>query len=309
LLGYDLQTSHGGGLFGGRLYSQVDVPRAKRGGLTGAMWSITTNPWRSAQARARALEQNVLRLTQSLEAGGHVQVVRTRQEYLGARAHGRHAAMLAVQGGNAFDADTRVLPSGAIVRVTLVHMTNSAVGSTSSPLRLGRDRGLGHMGAELVERANAARVFVDLAHISPQGFWDAVKVHDRTQPLIVTHTGVSAVHPSWRNIDDRQLRAIADTGGVIGVVFHGQYLSGHFFGGPLQAVVRHLAHVVDVAGEDAAAIGSDWDGLIIPPKELRSCAHLPRLVQALLEHGLSERVIQKLLGENFLRAFGELRAG
>jgi membrane dipeptidase len=307
LFGYDLRANHGGGPFGGRLLSQFDLPRALEGGLTGAMWSITTNPLRTAAGRARALEGNVAELTRLLEDGGRAQVVRTASEYRRARSVGKHAAMLAVQGGHAFDRDTAVLASGAILRVTLVHMTNSQVGSTSSPLRWGPDRGLGPLGAELVERLNASRTFVDLAHISRRGFFEALAVHDKTQPLIVTHTGVSGVHESWRNIDDKQLRLVADTGGVIGVVFHGEYLSGRFFGGPLEAVAAHLAHVVNVAGEDAAALGSDWDGMIIPPAGLRSCAQLPHLVQALLDAGLGERVIRKLLGANFLRAFAALR--
>ena len=307
VFGYDLNVRHGVGPFGGRLLSQFDLPRAADGGWTGAMWSITTNPWRSARGRARALERNVARLSQQLAAAGRARVVRTAAEFRQARAEGLHAALLAVQGGNAFDRDETVLESGAISRVTLVHMTNSRVGATSSPLRLGRDTGLGPLGATLVERLNASRTFVDLAHISRKGFFEAAELHDKTQPLIVTHTGVSAVHPSWRNLDDAQLKRVADTGGVIGVVFHGEYLSGHFWGGPLSAVVAHLAHVIDVAGEDAAALGSDWDGMIIPPAELRSCDQLPLLVQALLDHGLSERAVHKLLGENFLRALAQLR--
>lgn len=307
IFGYDLNSRHGRGLFGGRFFSQFDLPRAADGGWTGAMWSITTNPLRSAAGRARALARNVARLSQQLEAQNRARVVRTAAQFRQARAEGLHAALLAVQGGNAFDRDSTVLESGAISRVTLVHMTSSRVGATSSPLRLGRDTGLGPLGAALVERLNASRTFVDLAHISRRGFFEAAELHDKTQPLIVTHTGLSGVHASWRNLDDAQLKRVADTGGVIGVVFHGEYLSGRFWGGPLEAVVAHLAHVVRVAGEDAAALGSDWDGMIIPPAELRSCEQLPLLVQALLDHGLSERAIQKLLGENFLRALTQLR--
>lgn len=307
LFGYDLQAAHGGGLLNGCLFSQFDVPRAIEGGLTGAMWSITTNPWRNAEGRAHAIRDNVVRLTQLLEQGDRARVVHDVAEYRAARAAGLHAALLAVQGGNAFDRDTEVLESRAITRVTLVHMTNSAVGATSSPLRFGEDRGLGRLGAELIARANASRTFVDLAHISRRGFFEAAELHDRSQPLVVTHTGVSGVHPSWRNLDDEQLRLIADRGGVIGVVFHGEYLSGRFFGGPMQAVVEHLKHIISVAGEDAAAIGSDWDGFIIPPSSLRSCARLPLLVQALLNSGFHERVIRKLLGQNFLDAFARLR--
>lgn len=308
IFGYDPRARHGRGALGGRFYSQFDLPRAREGGLTGAMWSITTNPWRSAAGRARALRKNLMRLQALLEAGGEARVVKNVAEYRAARARGEHGAFVALQGGNALDADATPLDDGTIVRVTLVHMTNSAIGSTSSPLRWGRDRGLRGAGRALIEHLNRARVFVDLAHIGPRGFADAVAAHDRTQPLIVTHTGLSGVHPSWRNIDDAQLRQIADTGGVVGVVFHGEYLSGHMFGGGhVEAVAQHIAHIVNVAGEDTAAIGSDWDGAIIPPVELRSCAMLPRLVQALLDRGVHERAIHKLLGANFLRALAQLR--
>lgn len=308
MFGYDLRKRHGAGPLAGCLLSQVDLPRALDGGLTGAMWSITTNPWRSASGRARTLSANVAELRRMLDESQVARVVSTFAEYEAARAAGQHAALLAVQGGNACDADERVLESGALTRVTLVHMTNSDVGATSSPLRLGPDAGLGRTGARLVERLNATRTFVDLAHISRRGFFEAVALHDQTQPLIVTHTGVSGVHPSWRNLDDDQIKCIADTGGVVGVVFHGEYLSGRFFGGPMAAVAAHVAHIVNVAGEDVAALGSDWDGFIIPPRGLRSCDRLPVLVQVLLDAGLSERCVRKVLGENFLRAFGRLRA-
>lgn len=307
LFGYDLQKRHGAGPFAGCLLSQVDLPRALDGGLNGAMWSITTNPWRSASGRARTLSANVAELRRALEQSQVARVVSSAREYRAARAAGQHAALLAVQGGNACDADDTVLESGALTRVTLVHMTSSDVGATSSPFRLGPDTGLGRMGARLVERLNATRTFVDLAHISRRGFFEAIALHDQSQPLVVTHTGVSGAHVSWRNLDDDQIKCIADTGGVVGVVLHGEYLSGRFFGGPMAAVAAHVAHIVRVAGEDVAALGSDWDGFIIPPRGLRSCDRLPALVQVLLDAGLSERCVRKVLGENFLRAFARLR--
>jgi membrane dipeptidase len=306
--GYDLNARHGTGLLGGRLFSQVDLPRVREARLGGAMWAITTNPWRTAAGRARALKRNLVQLRAVLESQGQAQVVRSEPEYRAARAAGKHAALIGLQGGNALDADHTPLADGTIVRVTLVHLTSSQFGPTSSPLRFGADTGLGPRGHELVELLNAHRVFVDLAHMSRQGFFDVADAHDRTQPLIVTHTGVSGVRPSWRTIDDAQIKRVADTGGVIGVIFHGEYLSGHYFsGGAVEAVVDHLVHIVRVGGEDAAALGSDWDGAIIPPLALRSCATLPRLVQALIDRGVNERTIQKVLGLNFLRALRQLR--
>jgi membrane dipeptidase len=190
--------------------------------------------------------------------------------------------------------------------VTLVHLTSSAFGATSSPLKR-RDAGLLPLGVEAVRILNHRRIFVDLAHISPRGFHEAVSVHDRSQPLMVSHTGVSGVYPHWRNIDDVQIRAVAATGGVVGIIYHAPFLGDRLWRGRIESIVRHLEHVRRVGGEDAPSLGSDWDGAIVPPPNLRSCEELPRVVQTMLDRGWTEDQIRNTLGRNFLRAFAQLR--
>jgi membrane dipeptidase len=159
----------------------------------------------------------------------------------------------------------------------------------------------------VVRRLNGLRTFVDLAHISRKGFFDAVDAHDRTLPLIVTHTGVSGVHPHWRNLDDEQLRAIADTGGTVGIMYHSEFLDGSFWGGKAGSIVDHVMNAVRVIGADHVSLGSDWDGAIVTPRDLPTCTELPRLVQLFLDRGLAPEQIQKILGGSFLRALALLR--
>ena len=315
LFGYDLNREHGVGPTGGRLFGHLDFPRALEGGLTGAMWSISTNIVRGATGRWRVLQKNVEQLRAAIDGTkGDMVAVRDRAEYDAARAAGAHAAMLAIQGGNAYEGapdGPASLRGGWITRVTLVHLSNSVYGVTSSPAKLfRRSRGLTRRGASLVEQLNAERIFVDLAHISEGGFWAALEQHDVSQPVIVTHTGVDGVRRHWRNLSDAQLRAVADTGGVVGVIFQKGFLRRR--GGPNDGrmVVEHLKHILDVAGEDVAAVGSDYDGFIVPPKNLRDGRFgYARLLQHLLDAGMSDVVIRKVLGANFLRAFQELRPG
>lgn len=308
--GYDLRARHGSGLFGGDFLSQADVPRLLEAGVTGATWSITTNPLRTAGGRARAFAANLSRLRRIIASmPEQVALVRDLSGYRAARAAGRHAAFVGVQGGNAVDASPESIDllDADVLRVTLVHLSSSRIGTTSSPLSRGRDGGLTDFGRETVRRLNGRRILVDLAHIGRRGFFDAVAAHDRTQPLVVTHTGVCGVHRHWRNLDDDQLRAIADTGGTIGIMFQSSFLDGRAIGTPSRAVVDHLAHVVEVVGEDHASIGSDFDGAIVPPDDLRSCLELPRLVQHMLDRGWSDGRVRKILGGNFLRVLGDLR--
>jgi membrane dipeptidase len=291
----------------------ADLPRLREAQIGGATWVITTNPLREGRDRVDAFVANVEDLVRTFATvPDEVAVVTTVAEYRAARAAGRHAAFLGVQGGNAFDEDLGVLerlPPGRILRVTLVHLSNSRIGSTSSPFGVLRPSGLEREGIELVRVLNERRVFVDLAHASPRAFWDAVEAHDKSLPVVVTHTGVSGVHRHWRNLDDAQIRAVADTGGVVGVMYHAPYLGDRPWAGRVESVARHLSHVRKVGGDDAPALGSDWDGAIITPRDMPTCLELPRLVEALLRGGYPEQALVKLLGANFLRALGELRGG
>ncbi len=311
LYGYDPSRRHGLGPTNGRFFGHLDLPRALDAGLSGGMWSITTNPFRTPAGRWRTFERNLARLESWIQRQPGLVRARTHAEYVAARQAGKHACLISVQGGNCFDAapaSIASVPDRSVVRVTVLHLTHSRLGATSTPLpSLRRSKGLTAEGRAFVEALNAERVFVDLAHIHPQGFWDAVETHDKTQPLIDTHTGVRAVTPVWRNLDDDQLKAIADTGGTIGVIFAEHFLRRR--GGPRDGrlVLAHLQHIIDVVGEDHASIGSDFDGAIVPPADLRSGDAYPRLVQHMLDGGWSDDRIRKVLGGNFLRAFRDLR--
>ena len=307
MCGYRLDRRHSEGLLRARYCRQVDIPRLREARITGAAWIITTNPWRTRLGRARALRRNLARLTQILSSQtSDIRIVRSLAEYRDAKTQGLHAAWLAIQGGNALDHPSSwdLLESYPILLVTLVHLTNSALGFTSSPLRLRPDSGLTNRGRALIELLNQRKVLVDLAHASQRTFDDALQVHDKSIPAIVSHTGLAAVHPHWRNLSDRQLRSIADTGGVAGVFFFGPYLGGGVLGGSVACVARHIAHAVRVVGAEHVSLGSDWDGMIVTPRDMRTCVELPRLVQALLNAGLTDDQIQMVLGGSFLRLFG-----
>ncbi len=308
---YDLTKRHGEGLFAASFYSQVDFPRVRESAMTGAIWVITTNPLRTEEERPNVFVRNLADLrAQIARVPDEFEVVRTAAEYRAARAKKKHGAFIGIQGGNALDRDLDALdliPDQLVLRITLVHLSTSKIGVTSSPLSGGADEGLSDFGRAYVRRLNEKKIFVDLAHINRKGFFDAVEMHDKSQPLIVTHTGVSGVHKHWRNLDDEQLRAIADTGGTVGVMFQSSFLGDPVWGGRAESVVRHLEHIVNTVGEDHASLGSDFDGAITPPRDLRTCLELPRLVQIMLDRGWNEGRVRKLLGGNALRAVEALR--
>lgn len=308
---FNVHKRHRPGLGGARLTNQTDLPRLREAALGGVFFDIATNPARRGSRRAAIALKNIARIQRDLDQHpGHFRFVTSATGYREARAEGLTAAFIGIQGGQAFQHDRASLDTipHDVMRITLVHLTNSRIGCTSSPL--GPDKGgLTPRGCELVEVMNHKRVLVDLAHINRAGFVQAVDVHDKSQPLVCTHTGVTGVFPHWRNIDDEQIRMVVDTGGVVGIIFHSLFMKPrHKFGRcPADAILEHMEHVIDVAGDGAVAIGTDYDGMIVPPRALQQVTDMPRLVQLMLDRGWPEARIRGALGLNALRMLEEIR--
>jgi membrane dipeptidase len=154
---------------------------------------------------------------------------------------------------------------------------------------------------ELVRVCNQKRIMLDLSHLNEAGFWDVARLSDA--PLVATHSNAHAVTPHSRNLTDRQLHAIRDTGGMVGVNFATSFLRAD---GQKRAetglddVIRHFDHLIREVGVEGVGFGSDFDGATVP-REIGDAAGLPRLVEAMRRHGYDEPTLRKLGYENWLR--------
>lgn len=309
LVGYDPHRHHGVSSRVRPWIGHTDYPRIREASLTGVVYDIATNVFRPPRNRLAATLANLSAVKDRI--GAHpdeLELVTSRTGYDRARALGKTAFWISLQGGNAVSADPSVLqgPLGdTLHRITLVHLTSSDLGGTNSPL--GRDRGVTALGRQVIERCHEARILVDLAHAGKKTFWDALEVHRKDLPPIVSHTGISSVRNHWRNIDDDQVRAIASRGGVIGVMYQSNFLAPVLTTCSRAAIVAHLQRIIDLVGEDVPAIGTDYDGMIIPPHDLLDVTHHPQLVQDMLDRGWTPARIRKVLGENYLRVAAVIR--
>lgn len=306
--GYDLAKRHRLGWNRGFLFGQADFPRLKDAGVRGAVHSITANPLRPREDRAEALRAQ-LELFEAQATSAGVPLADTLSDYRAYRAHHEHVAFLGIQGASALpaDADARRPFLRRLVKVCLLHLTNNEFGRTSTwPLSLLRGDDVRPALAPLVGELEDARVLVDLAHLHPSAIAQVLDVA-RQRPLLVSHTAMNAVHRHFRNLDDASARAVAERGGLIGIIYHSLYLGDGLLRGRLETLVRHIEHAWRVVGADHVALGSDWDGLICPPRDMPTCLELPLLFVALLDRGHSDDALRKLFGENFLRVLGEVR--
>ncbi len=166
--------------------------------------------------------------------------------------------------------------------------------------------GLTDAGVELVRACNRLGVLVDLSHLNEAGFWDVAGATEA--PLVATHSNAHALCPSSRNLTDRQLDAIRDSGGVVGVNFavtflraDGRQLPDET---PLAEIVRHVDYLAGRMGIDHVAFGSDFDGAVVP-SELAGAADFPKLVNALRDRGYDDDALAKITHRNWLRVLAE----
>jgi membrane dipeptidase len=150
---------------------------------------------------------------------------------------------------------------------------------------------------------------VDLSHLNEQGFWDVAGISDA--PLVATHSNAHALCPSTRNLTDRQLDAIRDSGGVVGVNFHVGFLrtDGQAdIDTPIAEIVRHIDYMADRIGPEHVALGSDFDGATMP-KELGDVTGLPKLVGALRARGYGAFELNAITHKNWIRVLRQTWKG
>ena len=161
--------------------------------------------------------------------------------------------------------------------------------------------GLTDLGKELVRQCNRLRIMIDLSHLNEAGFWDVAAISDA--PLAATHSNVHAICASTRNLTTRQLDAIRDSGGVVGLNFNCGFL--HPDGAresalDLGVMVDHLDALIARLGDDKVALGSDFDGATMPDA-IKDASLLPNLLEAMRARGYDEALIRKIAYENWLR--------
>jgi membrane dipeptidase len=143
-------------------------------------------------------------------------------------------------------------------------------------------------------------MLLDVSHLSVRSFWDLVDLSPG--PIIASHSSAFALCPHPRNLTDCQAKAVAATGGVIGVNFHPAFLCSTA-PAQLSDVVHHIDYFVQLLGPEHVGLGSDFDGIPVGPKGLEGPHRFPQLAHALLERGYNAQNVRAVMGSNFLRVF------
>jgi membrane dipeptidase len=316
----------------------LDLPRAKAGGLAGGLFAVfvpspepevnleelmsrteydvplpAATELSPAQAFTLGLASLLFRIARASD--GRFRVCRSVADIRAATETGAIAAVFHIEGAEPIDRNFRMLDvlQQAGLRSLGPVWSRPNIFGHGVPFRFPSSPdtgpGLTDEGKALVKACNDLRILIDLSHLNERGFWDVAALS--TAPLVASHSNAHALSPHARNLTDRQLAAIRERAGLVGINLAAGFLRGDgrmLADTPIEQVVRQADHLIEHAGIDGVGFGSDFDGAVIPAA-IADAAGLPRLVEAFRAAGYDHSTLRKLCYENWLgvleRTWGE----
>jgi membrane dipeptidase len=285
----------------------IDWPRCQEAKLTCTVQVAWPSPNFYPVAPKRVGQSIDALLTEIEKGGSGVRLALTAADIRDAHAKGQLAVLLNIEGAEGIQGSLALLRNYYRLGVRMMGLTwshRNEVAEGNAEFE-GSGGGLTVFGREVVREMNRLGMLIDLAHITPKGFSDTLELSE--QPVLFTHGNCYDLWAHPRNLTDDQIKALAAKGGVFGISFVNTFMNKAT--ATLKTVADHIDHVCQVTGSaDTVAYGSDLDGCT-PPPGLEDVTKLPHLTAELLSRGYSEADMEKILGGNYLRVFGQVLRG
>jgi membrane dipeptidase len=304
----------------GEQVGHIDLPRAKKGGLAGGLCAIyVPSPSMEKDANgdyptpehgeALRITLGMAALLAKIEAksNGGLKICRDADDIRTAMANGAFASVLHIEGAEAISADLDELYvlHQAGLRTLGPVWSRPNIFAYGVPFRFPSTPdigpGLTDAGKALIRACNELKIMVDLSHMNEKGFWDIAAISDA--PLVASHSNVHTLCTHSRNVTEKQMDAIKETGGLMGINFGVSFLredGQKITATPLSEMVRHIDYIINRIGVDHVALGSDFDGTTIPDT-LASAADLQLLIAELRKAGYDQETIDKIAYKNWIR--------
>jgi membrane dipeptidase len=318
-------------LAAGRPTGHLDLPRMRAGDVRGGIFAVFTpssgQEWKqvsrsdgvlevaprasvshpAAAAYASAAAGRLL----ALERAAQVRIARRAEDLdLAFRGDGGPVAVLHLEGAEAIDPGLEALElwyAAGLRSLGPVWSRANAFGHGVpfiSPSTPDTGPGLTDAGVALVRSCAELGILVDVSHLNAAGFWDLARLE--LGPIVASHSGAHALCASSRNLTDKQLDAIGETGGLVGIVFGAAFLRADFADDPdtpISLIADHARYVADRIGADHVALGSDFDGVTIPAA-VGDVTGVPKVLDALRQAGFGEDELEAIAWHNWRRVLG-----
>lgn len=281
-------------------FGHVDLPRLSEAHVNCVFFAVyVESVFKPERALRRALELMERFYSEVEESSDKVKLVKSFNDLKNGLQENKLCAVLSLEGAEPVQDSLLLLRMFKRLGIMSMSLTWSERNMLADGCWEQRTKGgLSNRGVRYVEEAENLGMILDVSHLSDVGFWDLIEVAKK--PVIASHSNCRALCDTPRNLTDEQLRALAEKNGVIGVNFAPSFLTKSKEA-TLDDVVRHINHIVEIAGIDHVGLGTDYDGIWKTPIGLEDVSKLPNLTAKLIEQGYSDKELRKILGENFVR--------
>lgn len=232
------------------------------------------------------------------ENGIDVLQVRTAEDAGNVLKH-KAATLLAIEEGGAIDGSLealRCLYELGVRAMTLTWSNRNDIADGINEEATGS--GLTLFGKQVVAEMNRLGMLVDVSHISTAGFWSVIETS--TKPIIATHSNAKSLCSHPRNLNDEQIKALAQNGGLAGITFAGQFLEEDWRNACIESVYKHIDYMLNLIGnDDHIGFGSDFDGISHPPYNIQGVQDYKPLIEYLSKY-YSDETINKITNQNVI---------
>lgn len=232
------------------------------------------------------------------ENGIDVLQVRTAEDAGNVLKH-KAATLLAIEEGGAIDGSLealRCLYELGVRAMTLTWSNRNDIADGINEEATGS--GLTLFGKQVVAEMNRLGMLVDVSHISTAGFWSVIETS--TKPIIATHSNAKSLCSHPRNLNDEQIKALAQNGGLAGITFAGQFLEEDWHNACIESVYKHIDYMLNLIGnDDHIGFGSDFDGISHPPYNIQGVQDYKPLIEYLSKY-YSDETVNKITHQNVI---------
>lgn len=232
------------------------------------------------------------------ENGIDVLQVRTAEDAGNVLKH-KAATLLAIEEGGAIDGSLealRCLYELGVRAMTLTWSNRNDIADGINEEATGS--GLTLFGKQVVAEMNRLGMLVDVSHISTAGFCSVIETS--TKPIIATHSNAKSLCSHPRNLNDEQIKALAQNGGLAGITFAGQFLEEDWRNACIESVHKHIDYMLNLIGnDDHIGFGSDFDGISHPPYNIQGVQDYKPLIEYLSKY-YSDETINKITHQNVI---------
>ena len=311
---------------------EVDIPRMRDAGITALFFSIYTSATRNTELES---VQEALEIIDAVrrEVGrfpSDLALATSADDIEAAKRNGRIAILMGVEGGHMINSSLAVLRMLYMLGARYLTLTHSKDTGWAGSSASDENRGLSDFGRSLISEMNRLGMVVDVSHVSDQTFWDALDTS--VAPIVASHSSARALAAHKRNMTDEMIRAMADKGGVIHINYYNAFIDDSYAQRsrawneanpdsewddsnartqaklaaigrpPLDTLLDHFDHAIQIGGIESVGLGSDFDGVDGElPDGMEDISKVPNIADGLAKRNYTADQIDKVLGANSLR--------